>query len=319
VLTPDVRFEGWAIDDWMRFLALFSRAPSPTPDPRPPGGVVLVHDGGRVQKLLHTRVGRLEPSSESWPVPLEDLAKRHRARWALALHTGALDEVMERFGARAQRGDDLTRQAITLAQLVREMADEGALLAWPTRLSSLRIPTRPMIIRTLDSLSRDGGVIALGLFEGGELSTSIAVRRCGAGFDLVMGPDDLRGAMGLLSGDWRRDYRHLARVIEERAGPLHVGLFTETSLLRALLAENAPGAWARAAAVRDIVLSPISATIAIPLVVDALRGAFHAARSLGERYDPTGTVSTVLATAAPAEPPRKPTLLGALRSLLDRR
>ena len=81
MLTDDVRFEGWDVRDWQRLLSLFRR-----PGPRrgeatgPSGGVIAVHDGGRLYKLLHTRVGRLELVGQSWPVTwveIEDPDRGH--------------------------------------------------------------------------------------------------------------------------------------------------------------------------------------------------------------------------------------------------
>ena len=61
MLTPDVRFEGWTTEDWTRFLHLWKpRAPTDVEATRPRGGVVVIHDGRRVRKMLHTQKGRLE-------------------------------------------------------------------------------------------------------------------------------------------------------------------------------------------------------------------------------------------------------------------
>jgi len=60
------------------------------------------------------------------------------------------------------------------------------------------------------------------------------------------------------------------------------------STIRKLEVDPTPGAWARAAAVRDLILSPLPAPLAIPLGVDAGRAAFHALRAVAERVDPIG-------------------------------
>src|SRR5258708_17815758 len=125
VLTADARFEGFTTEDWIRFLRLWQPRAAPDREPtRPRGGVVVVHEDGQVLKLLHTRHGRLDPSDApspsepanaralalrtGQPSALGQLARAHHASWALALRLGALDELMERFGARARRGDELT-------------------------------------------------------------------------------------------------------------------------------------------------------------------------------------------------------------------
>src|SRR5579863_5671014 len=82
VLTPDVRFEGWTTQDWIRFLRLWQPRATPDREPtRPRGGVVVVHEDGQVLKLLHTRHGRLDPASA---VPSGDRTDAQ----ALALRAG---------------------------------------------------------------------------------------------------------------------------------------------------------------------------------------------------------------------------------------
>src|SRR5947209_17589467 len=111
VLTSDVRFEGWNAQDWSRFLELWKpRAASPEEEPtRPRGGVFVVHDGARVRKMLHTKRGRIA-AGDPWPTPLKDVAAEHHVSWVLSAHVGALDEIMERFGARVRREQDITSQ-----------------------------------------------------------------------------------------------------------------------------------------------------------------------------------------------------------------
>jgi len=156
------------------------------------------------------------------------------------------------------------------------------------------IPSPLMVNKSLDTVCPVGKTLVIGLFEGGELWTCAAMRRGVAGFNLILGPDEVRSDMGLLAGDWRRDYRHLARAIEDRAGPLSLGCFSEVATIRALEVDPSPGAWARAAAVRDVILSPLPPALAIPLGVDAGRAAISALRSVAERMDPIGVVGPSL-------------------------
>jgi hypothetical protein len=285
MLTLDVRFEGWTATDWVRLLSLFraGRAPeAPAPDGPPPGGIFAIHEKGRLRKLLHTRAGRLDPRDHPWPLPAAALAERHGASWALVLRAGALETLMERFGARARQGDDVFLQALVLTQIVRELTAEGGLDLWPPRAFLPPLATHAVVMRTLRGLCPAGKVVALGLFEGGELWTSVVLRRRDDGIDLVLGPDELRPAMGLLAGDWRRDYRHLVTAIEASAGPLATGVFAERETFVALAAERAPGAWARAVAVRDVVVAPLGGA-ALPLGVDAAYGLVEALRALAGR------------------------------------
>jgi hypothetical protein len=220
------------------------------------------------------------------PSALVQVAKAHHASWALGMRLGALDEVMERFGARARRGDDLTAQGLQLVTIVREMIDEGAIASWPQRLRGLPVPTPHVVRRTLDALCPDGRAIVLGLFDAEGLWVSFVARRRAGAFDVIAGPDELRPALGLLSGDWRRDYRHLARAVEERYAPLSFGCFAEVTRFRALQTDGHPGAWMRAVAVRDVVLAPMPVAVGVGLGVDGARYALRGLRVLTERIAP---------------------------------
>jgi hypothetical protein len=314
VLTPDVRFEGWTSDDWIRFLRLWQPRATPGREAtRPRGGVVVIHEDGRVLKLLHTRQGRLDPSSGTQtaesanstalalragePSALGHLARVHNASWALAMRLGALDEAMERFGARARRGDDLTAQSLMFVGIARELIAEGAIVAWPQRLRGVPVPTAHVVRRTLDALCGDGRAIALGLFDAGGLWTAFVARRRGPAFDLIAGPDELRSALGLLSGDWRRDYRHLARAVEERYAPIGFGCFAELSTFRSLQTDGRAGAWSRAVAIRDVVIARMPIAVGIALGLDGARFAMQGLLALTGRIGPLAGFGPALASA----------------------
>jgi len=344
VLTPDVRFEGWTTQDWIRFTRLWQPRATPDREPtRPRGGVIVVHEDGEVLKLLHTKHGRLDPTSgpppsgpadaralalrTGQPSALVQVAKAHHASWALGLRLGALDEVMERFGARSRRGEDLTAQGLKLVTIVREMIEEGAIASWPQRLRGLPVPTPHVVRRTLDALCPDGRAIALGLFDAEGLWVSFVARRRAGAFDVIAGPDELRPALGLLSGDWRRDYRHLARAVEDRYAPLAFGCFAEVTRFRALQTDSHPGAWMRAVAVRDVVLAPMPVAVGVGLGVDGARYALRGLRVLTERIAPLAALGPMVdaARAKVAKVTGKDVgaLLGfdplaALRALLER-
>ncbi len=314
MLTPDVRFEGWTTEDWIRFLRLWQPRATPGREvTRPRGGVVVVHEDGRVLKLLHTRQGRLDPSSGTQtaesanstalalragePSALGHLARVHNASWALAMRLGALDEAMERFGARARRGDDLTAQSLMFIGIVRELIAEGAIATWPQRLRGVPVPTAHVVRRTLDALCGDGRAIALGLFDAGGLWTAFVARRRGPAFDLIAGPDELRPALGLLSGDWRRDYRHLARAVEERYAPIGFGCFAELSTFRSLQTDGRAGAWSRAVAIRDVVIARMPIAVGIALGLDGARYAMKGLLALTGRIGPLAGFGPALASA----------------------
>ncbi|HEY1954240.1 MAG TPA: hypothetical protein VGH28_01470 [Polyangiaceae bacterium] len=288
MLAPDVRLEGFTAEDWTRLLHLF-RPPSPDKTPSL-GGIFLIHQEGRVRKMLHTRRGRLEREGEwrDWPSEPDAaqtkrfaaLAEAQQASWVVAAQVGALDDVMERFGARAQRSDDLVDQSLSLVGIVREMMAEGRIEFWPRRFKNVPVPSAAMVRRGMDAFCKEGHAIAVGAFKDGELWTALALRRGARGFDLIAGPDELRTAMGLLSGEWRRDYRHLVAAVEDRYAPLALGCFGELDVLSALQADDRPGAWTRAVAVRDVVLSPMPVAVGVALGVDGARYAFEAIRAV---------------------------------------
>src|SRR4051794_5606710 len=99
------------------------------------GGVVAVHTGGRLVKLLHTHAGRLrlDDLAHEWPVSAAELARRHDASWAASLEATVLTTIMDRFGARSRRGDDLTTQLVTLTELGRDELVAGRIELWPHR------------------------------------------------------------------------------------------------------------------------------------------------------------------------------------------
>jgi hypothetical protein len=303
LLTADVRFEGWTTEDWTRFVQLWQPRAAPDRElTRPRGGVIALHEDGQILKLMHTHRGRLDPAMSAPPdgehdtralalrtgqfSAMGELARIHHASWALGLRLGALDEVMERFGARARRGDDLTAQALQLVSIVREMMNEGAITSWPQRLRGLPVPTPALVRRTLDAVCPDGRALVLGLFDAQGLWTSFVARRRGGGFDVIAGPDELRPELGLLSGDWRRDYRHLARAVEDRYAPLGFGCFAELGTFRALQTDARPGAWSRAVAVRDLLIAPMPTAVGVGLGIDGVRYALESMRVLTERLVP---------------------------------
>jgi hypothetical protein len=293
VFTRDVSLEGFTHEQWSRlgdvWQPLAAETPQPTNGPSdgaelPAGGVVAVTTGSTLRKLVSTRVGRLEVNEQPWPESLESLAARHGARWAAEVSTGALDELMDRFGERLTPGQDYLAQMLEWLAICRELEAERAITLWPWRLGELPVPSERAIGRALDLLCPSEKCLVLGVFERGELATCLVARRRGTGFDKLVGPDELRRELGLLSGDFRRDQRHLATAVEHRVGKIAVGCYGELDTFRALAGKREPGAWARAVAAQDIVISPWMPAVALPLGLDAGRAAFRQLSDLATAF-----------------------------------
>jgi hypothetical protein len=299
MLAPDVRFEGFSCRDWQRVLELFRpQRPEGMPrDPdRPQGTILAVHARGKLRKLLHSQAGRLrlEDVAREWPMSAEALARRHEASYAVVLESGALEWILEELGARLRPEDDFTTQLLALLTLAREQTERGAIDVWPRRLAGVPIPRAATVERTFDAVCPPGKAMLLGLFERDELWTSICIRRGKDGFDWILGPDALRSELGLLSGDYRRDHRHLARAVSDRVGPLALGCYADAATFRRLEVDPTPGAWAMAVAVRDVVLYPAPPGMAVPIGLDVGRAAWRALREVASRIDPTGMLDPAL-------------------------
>ena len=302
MLTQDVSFEGFTATDWQRLADVF-RAPNfgggsePREAARARGGVIAVTTGNRLRKLVHTQRGRLDARQAEWPMKLPQLAGSYDASWAVELSAGALEELVERFADRLSPQQEYLEQALELARALRELEAEGLVAMWPKRFADIPVPGSRVISGALDLLCGEGRAIALGVFRHGELYTGLVARRRGLGFDRIVGPDELRAEMGLLSGDFRRDYRHFAAAAERTVAPLAVGAFGELLTFQALAKDPAPGAFALAVAARDLLISPVSPALAVPLGLDVGRAAFAGLRGLAERFGAGGALGPLFGRA----------------------
>jgi hypothetical protein len=295
MLTKDVRFEGWTAEDWARLLSLWKSSPDngsrpPTDESRTSGGLLVIHSGGRLRKILHTNKGRLDKDGEAWPTPLAELAAKHGARWVLSAPSGGLEKIAERFGARCRREDDFSSQARLLLEIVRELIAAGIIEIWPNRIDRLTLPMHPLLENTFEAIYPQGQVIFVALFDQGELFTSIALERQKGGISRIVGPDDLRSRLTFLSGDFRRDYRYTLAAAEDVIGPVAFGCFSELAIFRGLQSAGSWAAWLKALAVRDVIITPTKSSLVAPIAADAAVWAAAAANSLGKRWDSLGLV-----------------------------
>jgi hypothetical protein len=284
VLTRDVEVRGFGTESWIRWGRLLRGPTFATgAERRLGGGIVALTTGDRLRKLISTRSGRLDCVRQSWPVSLEQLAAEHRARWSLSLEVGAPEALMDRLAARIRPEQEYLEQLLELLGVLRELNAEGMAQTWPRGLNAWVVPTPRVARRALDAICPEGKVVVFGVFAGGELWTALAARRRASGFDCILGPEELRPEMGLLSGDWTRDYRHLARAAEGKLGELALGCFGERDTVARLVRRAVPGDWSLAVAARDIILAPAGPAVAIPLGLDMGRAALLGLRELTER------------------------------------
>jgi len=289
MFTHDVQVLDFTAQDWLRLPDLFRKPAAPTPIERAAdtGGVLAVRDGQRIVKVTSTLRGRL-PLPEAGHASAAQLAAQHRATFAVVWSTIALEQFGDRFARRLSRGQSFHLQLEAFIAALRELEREGEVELWPSRFSDWPIPTERAFGSALDLVCPDGKSIVLGAFAQGELYTALCLRRRGPALDVVMGPDRVRRDMGLLSGDFSRDYRFLGAAVEARLGPLAVGCYAELSTFRRLAQDPQPGAWAAAVAARDVVLTPVTPGLAVPLGVDAGRAALTFAKGLVGRLGVLG-------------------------------
>jgi len=299
MFTADIQVLDFTTQDWQRLADIF-RAPGPTPTAVPPGGLIAVRHGDRIVKLISTTRGRLPPPEAGLSVDTSAgaLARAHGATFAAIISSTGLEQMGDRIARRLLPAQTFHGQLEAFVAGMRELEQEGEVQLWPTPFADWPVPTERALGAALDLVCPEGKSLVLGAFERGELYTAVALRRRAAGFDCVMGPDRLRRDMGLLSGDFSRDYRYLGTAAEARLGPIAVGCYAELRTFRRLSAASEPGAWATAVAARDVVLTPVTRGVALPLGVDAGRAAFAFAKSLAARFGALDGLSK--ASIAPA-------------------
>ncbi|MBI4700196.1 MAG: hypothetical protein HY744_03345 [Deltaproteobacteria bacterium] len=272
MLSPDVALDGFSGTDWQRLVELLGAARSPQ---QAGASVVAVRDGDRLRKLLHTSRGRLplgDAATGASPSAAE-IARRHGAARAVVIESGALDDVLEGFGARARHDQDLTDQILLLFGLWREQVRLGRIEPWPPWPGVLLLPGRAWIERGLDLVVPRDQTALLALLDGRQLWTSLALTRGERGIEHIWGPEPLRAQIGALSGNLRADARLVARAATQLAGPLSLCVAVRPERLRSLLAHPAPGRWAGAALAGELVLRPARAGALLLAVLAATRAA----------------------------------------------
>jgi hypothetical protein len=255
MIAEDFRFEGFDAAAWLRLLSLVQGKPASTP------GASTVTPARRGTLVI-----------VDTPEALDAALAEHCAEHALLLDHDALSTLVERATPRVLAADDYASQWLALLAAAREVETEGKLRFHPAR-HRLRLPTPAMWRRALDVLLPDGHVILFAVWEDTELWTGCALLRQGAELSCMIGPERLLEWAGPLGGDYRRDQRLLQRAVARALGPLHLGLFVQRAHLEELLRDYRPGSWARAVALRDVIVEPAPAYVHVALSADAARAA----------------------------------------------
>lgn len=299
MFTPDVQLLDFTVQDWLRLPDLFrpERGSSARQASATAGGIIAVREGQRLLKVTSTVRGRL-PLPAPGSATAQLLAAEHESVFAVVLSTTALEQFGDRFARRLEQGQSFYAQIEAFVAALRDLEREGEVELWPTAFVDWPIPTERAFGSALDLVCPDGKSLVLGAFDGGDLYAALGLRRRGAAFDLVLGPDRVREDMGLLSGEFARDYRYLGAAMEARLGPVAVGCYAELGTFQRLASQPQPGAWAAAVAMRDVVLTPITPGVAVPLGVDVGRAVLSLAQSVAGRFGFFGSMSAPASVGA---------------------
>jgi hypothetical protein len=282
VLSTNLRVTGFDAVTWGRFISLFeSRRRRARDDHRNSYGVVVVVEdpnGGACAAFIGDR-GPIPCDQYKSREDLAALCAEHGVRRGIALKLGTIEELTERATPQMLRTDDYAGQWLALLSAARELEREGSLYFWPAPRNVVPLPTPQLVTRALDVVLPDEHSFVAALWEDAELWTALVLRRRGGQFDLIGGPELVLDTVGPLSGDFRRDHRAVSRAISTSIAPLQLGIYTQRRRFERLLREAEPGAWAKAVALREIIIDSSPAYVNIAVGADALRAT---ARRTGE-------------------------------------
>jgi hypothetical protein len=308
VISPDLRFSGFDARSWTNLVSLFAPSvvdrltadPQSSDDPELSSGdrderqgtlTIVVGDDDRVLKAFHGTHGRVTDLERAAREELPELGDRYGARRVVWLREGALDELAERFAEQHDRTEDYVGQWLGLARILRDLNEAGMVESYPRPLGRMPIPTAATLRRALDLVLPDERTLLVVLWDRGKIWTAFALRRRGGAIDRVAGPDFITRWTGPLGGDWRRDHRVIADAVSRSVAPVHAGIFCEARTMRAILTRGDGGSWARAVAVRDVIVHPTPAYVAVALGADAVRGAASRAARLVWGIDALASVA----------------------------
>jgi hypothetical protein len=290
-----MQIEGFDSRSWHRLITLFapglaSRGPFEFElRARQPGGLLLlVWEGDRVVRALHTHRGPCAIDRWDGRDAMASLAEAHDARFVLAVEQGAVAVLLDRWGARVDP-DEPARDAWLLGlDALRELMDEGRLSFWPRLIpGGFPRPTAAVLDRVSELVLPAGRCGYVLLFSPERtLDTGFIVARDAAGGVSLLGPERILRTAGPLSGDAVRDGAALRSSIERTFGPAHFGLHAPTRTLEELLRSEQPGAWSRALNDGALRFDPAPPWVVAALGADVARSALSSARvALGALFE----------------------------------
>lgn len=287
MIDVELVIEGFDAASWQKLIALFRRqaadaladAPLPASRAKRDTLVVVLDAEGRPDVAFVTGRGAVPCEDVGALDDLAALAATLHADRVLVIAHDALDELADRAGTRIPVDADYATQWLALWSVVREGEREGKLRFWPTPTRA-PLPTPAILQRTLDVALPPERALLVVAWDGEDVRVAAALRRGANGLDRVVGPESILDWAGPLSGDLQRDHRTIERAVSGALAQVHLGLFAQASVLAELLRNPEPGAWARAIAVRDVLVRPTPAYVHAGVLADAVRGA---ARWTGQR------------------------------------
>lgn len=268
------RVEGFEPIHWKHWGDALARS---GPHGTPQRGLILVTEGGeRLLRAVCSLRGPLDPKTVRFPCSLAQLASEHGCRWVMQV---SRKDLLSLRNVRWSRGQDYLDRLLALWRALQDLQAEGRLASWPHSLDAW-----PALVdlapQGLGSLCPDDHAAVVAIWRGSHVSTLLAFRRRRGRIDRIVGPGVLQPAMGLVSGDWTRDYRYLSQAVERVLGQLGLGFFAQESAVRELTQRGDAADWARAVAARDVIVSPMSAGLAVSLGLDLGRSTLRKARDL---------------------------------------
>lgn len=271
MLSANLRVTGYDAVSWGRLVSLFSAGDREELHDAYHVLVVVEDAAGAACAAFIADRGSVDASSYGSRADLGALCERLGVRRGVALRLGTIEEITERAAEQVLRTNDYAGQWLALLHAMRELEREGALTFWPERANPTPLPSPQLITRALDVVLPDEHSFVAALWEDTELWTAIVLRRRGAQFDLIGGPELVLDVVGPLSGDFRRDHRAVSRAVGSAIAPVQIGIYAQRRRFQRLLREAEPGSWAKAIALREVIIDPSPAYVHVAAFADALR------------------------------------------------